>query len=399
MNSSTSTSDASSVRYIRRFLLAWLCLLLAPAALVVAVDPYQTLHRSFIADPPFYRDNERYQVPGLIDHYLRDGNYDSVVIGSSLSSNFTTELLQEHLGWRALNLSVRASTLGERAFIFQRAAATGKIRRVLFEINPTDFIDEDITPAADPRFPAYLYQDNPLRKWRYVFNESTVLQSMTILLRDTALAERYLLSHHRPLLDPDAWGFGVNQWSVWMDRAERANAIANFNTRDNRLALKADFDKTRLAQQRDSWQWQTGHRFIGVRQNLVELVRQHPDVEFRIWFGAVSLLRYAGDINMDAINKHVEVRRFIVKELAGLPNVKIYGFDNDADIVANLDNYMDVAHFSREIMHRILSDIGHDTHRLERDNIDPYCEHFRDSILQFDIPIPADGQAAAQPAT
>jgi hypothetical protein len=389
MNSSTSISDDSvSLRYIRRFLVCWLVLLFAPALLVIAVDPYQALHRSFLQDPPFYRDNERYQVPGLIDQYLRAGDFDSAIIGSSLSSNFTTDLLQEHLGWRAINLSVRASTLGERAFIFQRAVNSGKLKHVLFEINPTDFVDEDVTPEQIPTFPAYLYQDSFFGKWRYFFNQTTVFQAAAILLRDTVVADWYLKLEGKYLLDPDQWGFGVERWSFWMDGAERADAFAKFNTRENRQALKADFDKTRITQLRDSWEWQTGHAFKGVRQNLVDIVRSHPEVEFRIWFGAVSMLRYSADINMDAINKHVEVRRFIVNELADLPNVKIYSFDNDADIVSNLDNYMDVAHFSRNTLNRIATEISRDTHRLNRDNIAAFCDQFRKNILEFDVTVP-----------
>lgn len=391
MNSSISTSDpAVSARYIRRFLLCWLLLMLAPALFVVVVDPYQAIHRSFLDNPPFYKDNERYQVPGLIRHYLRDSDYNSVIIGSSLSSNFTTEHLQQHLGWNALNLSMRASTLAERSFVLQEAIRTGKVKHVLFEINPTDFMDDETDPRQDPAFPAYLYNDSLAAKWRYYFNQTIVLQAAAVLLHDAGMEQANMLVAGKPVFEADAWGFGINRWTNWLDSAERSETFSRYNTRDNLLALHADLEQKKPQQQRENWEWRTDYPFTGVRKNLVELVRNNPDVEFRIWFGAVSLLRYAGDINIDAINRHVEIRRIITNELSGLPNVKIYSFDNDMNIVGDLGNYMDVSHFSRAILEKVLQEIGRDTHRLHAADIDRFVETFRKNILEFEVKVPAE---------
>lgn len=93
---------------------------------------------------------------------------------------------------------------------------------------------------------------------------------------------------------------------------------------------------------------------------------------------------------MDAVNRHVELRRFVTKELATLPNVKIYSFDNDLDIVGDMKNYMDPSHFSRKIMTEILADMSRDSHRLYPQDIEVFAEKFRNNVLNFDIQAPSE---------
>lgn len=68
--SSDTNSERDSWRFISVFLAAWLLLMLLPALVVAIIDPYQVFHRTFLPKVYFYKENERYQMAGLIKNYL-----------------------------------------------------------------------------------------------------------------------------------------------------------------------------------------------------------------------------------------------------------------------------------------------------------------------------------------
>ena len=388
MNSFTSISDlTASRRFAIRLLLIWLFLLLLPAVLVIVVDPYQVFHRSWLPQVFFYKDNERYQVAGLVKHYLgHDSDYDSAVIGSSLSANITSEEVQATLGWKALNLSIRAGSLAERALVLQQALASGNIKHVLLELNPADTGDVE---ALGNTFPAYLYTNQWFDKYQYVFNQTLVLSSLALLEKNGWLNNFPEIVRKQFLLDPLKWSAeDVGSWNRWIQDAELNDAFNVYNNLANLSNKKQELNTIRQQQGREGWIWRTDYSFAEQKAVMLDSIRKHPEVEFRIWFAAASLWRYAADFNMDAINKHVELRRFVVSDLASLPNVRIYGFDNELSITAELHNYMDPTHFTRQIQSRILNEIANNNHRITLDNIDAYTVSFRDNILHFDVNIP-----------
>lgn len=387
MNSSTSTSD-NSRRFICIFLLAWLCLLCAPALLVLIVDPYHVFHRSIFSDQPFYKDNERYQVAGIIHHDLAPANPDSLVVGTSLSSNFTAAYIQKYFGWQAVNLSIRASTLSERTFVLEEALRSSNIKQVIFEINPADIGDGGVDVFHDPDFPLYLYQPGYTNKTRYLFNYSVASQSIALLMRNCESCNKTAQELGLPYFKKAAWGFGIEQWNEWLRDAEDNQAFTVFNTPERQLAMQQELDRIILSQGRDTWEWQNSFPFENIHNNLVAVIKKHPEIEFRIWFGAVSLYRYAGEDRASSINMYVALRRTVTNELAQLPNVRIYSFDNDKDIVGDMRNYMDSSHFSRSTLEYILSEMSKDTHRLQPETIDAFCEQFRQNIFSFKIKIP-----------
>ena len=72
-------------------------LLLLSAALVVWVDPFFQYHAP-LDDFPYLVDNQLTQNPGMAKHM----DYDSVILGSSMTVNFNTHWFEELMGLRAI---------------------------------------------------------------------------------------------------------------------------------------------------------------------------------------------------------------------------------------------------------------------------------------------------------
>lgn len=386
--------EHDSVRYIRRWLLLWLLALSLPAALVFAVDPYQVFHRSWLPRTFFYKDNERYQVAGLIKQYLgAAAGYDSIAIGTSMSSNFSSQDMDTFLGWRALNFSIRASSLSERLYVLDKALATGKVKHVLFEVFADDFQDSgESVDGPHSNFPYYLYTPAWRDKQHYLFNVS-VLQAAYALLGEQGYLNALPVAW-RTAVPAGKWVEGVPRladWSVWLADAERNALFARYNTPESLATLSAKLAQARQAQAAQQWAWRADccHRTADL---IRAVVRAHPEVDFRIWLAAASLNRYASDANMDYTNQNVEIRRHLIRTLADEPNVQLFGFDNDLAITADLHNYMDTVHFTRTIEQTVLRAVASGQYRLAARDADVYADTFRSHIEDFSIVVPPQRQ-------
>ncbi len=177
-----------------------------------------------------------------------------------------------------------------------------------------------------------------------------------------------------------------------MDDPGQQAVFGRFNHRDNLKKLQTEWAVAKQQQQRDQWRWRTDYPFAQQTAPLVDTIHAHPDVEFYLWFAPTSLGRYVSEPDMHFINRNVEYRRFLVKTLAGLPNVKLFGFDNELSITATMQNYMDVSHYNAQTQHRILQDMAVGNHRLTTDTIDAYVEQFRKNLLAYELVLPLETQ-------
>ena len=365
-------------------------LVCVPPLVVFVVDPYQVFHRSWLPRVFFYKDNERYQVAGLLKQYLaHDNSFDSVIVGSSVSANIAASDMQSTLDWRALNVSMRAASLQERYFVLQQALASPKIRRVLLEVYASDIQTDTGFVTEQSGFPVYLYSDSWFDKRRYVFNFSVFYHALVLSKLNGYLD--FLPVSVSAWIQPaaDGWHEGdVDDWNVWITDPGHAEEFERFNQPENLARKREALARAREEQHRTAWEWRRDYPFTMQKTCIVDIVRAHPDVQFVIWFAPVSLARYASENAMDTINQQVELRRFLVKSLAALSHVQIYGFDNVLDFTANLHNYMDYSHYTQERQRWVLREMAQGHYRMDEDTVDAYVEQLRRNILLFDIPTP-----------
>lgn len=75
----------------------------------------------------------------------------------------------------------------------------------------------------------------------------------------------------------------------------------------------------------------------------------------------------------------------ITERLTAYENVTVYFFQGDTDIIKNLDNYMDVLHFS-EAVNRLLCDrIAAGEGRVTATSLPAKLEALRETVIQFSL--------------
>lgn len=78
------------------------------------------------------------------------------------------------------------------------------------------------------------------------------------------------------------------------------------------------------------------------------------------------------------------MEQIVIEKLLECPNVHLYSFTNDFDLICNLDNYKDRVHYSAEINSGILEWIVQGKHELTKDNYETYVSDIIDFYTTYD---------------
>jgi len=100
---------------------ALLALVLLLMGLMYALDPFF----QFRVRDNSYMLNPRYVNPGLIKNH----DYDSILIGSSMAQNFDMDIFRQELGGKPLKIAIGGLTALETAEYMELAHSVGKAER------------------------------------------------------------------------------------------------------------------------------------------------------------------------------------------------------------------------------------------------------------------------------
>ena len=115
---------------VARFTMFAILLAIGVALLTSIIDPLQFYHKATWYSPVFSTE-QRYQNPGLARNY----DYDTIIIGTSMTENFIPAEVDKALGGKTLKLSIRGSTADEHFKIASLALQTGKVKKVLWGLD------------------------------------------------------------------------------------------------------------------------------------------------------------------------------------------------------------------------------------------------------------------------
>lgn len=344
------------MRYLAIFAATWGGILLAAAALVGVVDPLQVYHKAWY--PPELGE-ERFQNPGLARHY----DYAAVLVGSSYTQNFSPRELAESLGLKTLRLSISGATAHEEFQTVRLALRTGKPRLVLWNVNHAAFLGGADKVHESAFFPAYLYDQNPWNDTGYLLNRDVVRQSFRLLRRHCCA---------RAEVD-ESFLETLNNWGPGQYTFSRARMLMDWQ----RMACSAGSAK-RVAPD----------EMVGSAQrNLEPLLRDHPGTRFILFFPPYSMpgQKYLARYQPETWAAFLALKRRVYA-LADLPNVSVFDFQDDFDVVANLDLYKDLWHYLPEINSRMTRAFASGAGRVAPDDRESRIRRFEKAVAAYPLP-------------
>jgi len=331
-----------------------------PALLVLAVDPFQVVHRPFLR-PLLFIENDRYQNAGLIRQYLARGDaFDSVVIGTSMSEDFRSLQAGAALGsGRVLRLTVRGGNAEALALLANAALETGKVRHVLWEVYRGYW---DPAWMEKLQMPSELYTDrSPWGVRHYLFSHDAVATSIAILKGTQAGVRDFDLLHDET------------------SRSEKANR--EFNSPESLAKLRAEIDPADpLVPSPPPPNAAEIERAI--RDDLFGVIDAHPGATYALVFPPVSYLDLARRGSPELARRAL-VLRLLAAEAAKRPNVALFGFDTLSCIGGDLRNYRDYNHFLPEVAELIAASLRAGRNRITPATVELYLRRTESQVLEW----------------
>ena len=112
---------------------------------------------------------------------------------------------------------------------------------------------------------------------------------------------------------------------------------------------------------------------------LTEQVEAHPKTQFMFFYPAYSMLWWDGIYRTGERDAYIYCEKEMTKALLQYENVRIFCFQNEPEILTNLENYMDSIHFSPEINRLMLDQMIAGEYEMTLDNY----EKTLDGVKEF----------------
>ncbi|MDE6995424.1 MAG: hypothetical protein K2P41_13550, partial [Lachnospiraceae bacterium] len=255
----TAVPYAAVMNKYKKWIISILCVIClffaSVAALVIYVDPFFQYHAP-LEEFPYLVDNQLSQNPGMAKHM----EYDSVILGSSMTVNFNTNWFSELMDLNTIKLNYSGAYPKDQSNIMRLIFDSGnQVKKVFLGIDVTAYtggVEETKYPV-----PYYLYDGNLINDVQYLFNKDVLLN--------------YIL---RPIADPDKTDLATVYQSWWTDEYYNIQWVMH-----NYVQPEAVEEETPAEAYLES----TG-RNLDV--NICPYIEQNPDTEFYVFFPPGSIL-------------------------------------------------------------------------------------------------------------
>lgn len=290
---------------------------------VWVVDPLFHYHRPFpfLSYKLYY---ERYVNDGI----LRNFDYDTVIIGTSMAQNFKPSEAEELFGGTCVKTTFSGAGYRELSDNLRRALKRNdRLHTVIWAMDYNAMIREADWGQYD-EYPTYLYDDNPFNDVSYVFNKS-------ILYRNV-LSNVVMTLTGAPSTTMD-------EYSSWDKETGLKYVMQTYDRYHVEEDMPAVLDEREQKNVREN-----------IAQNVISLANQYPDTTFYIFYTPYSICYWDSLIQEGSIERQFEAERLATEMMLACPNIRLYNFFDKYEVITNLDNYRDKEHYAAHINSAIL---------------------------------------------
>ena len=336
----------SSKRWMAAMFAVLMILLVGFAGVIIAVDPYFHYHAP-LSGLSYELNNERSQNDGIIKHF----DYDAMVIGTSMAENYKTSQVDELFGVNSIKTTFAGGTYKELNDNIATAIEYNPNLKLVIRPLDYSYIMDDPNRIRDDLgdYPDYLYDDNPFNDVNYFFNKEILFDICIPMLTDAAAGK----------------GAGItsfDDYANWMSTAEfGAEAVLGDRTEFAEPTTRAPFvDEVKETVEEN------------ITQNVIQLAKDNPDIQFYYYFTPYSIAWWGAQNEIGTVQRWIAAEKYAIELMLECDNIHLFSFNNEFDIITNLDNYRDECHHGDWINTQILGWMYSGTDELTKDNYEEY---------------------------
>ena len=341
----------------RKWFLKCITLLIAAllfiAFAVVFVDPYFHYHKPY----PFlsYRlHDERYTNDGISRHF----DFDAIITGTSMTQNTKPSEMDAYFGTHSVKEPFPGAGYKELAENLDRALTRNpNVSTVLLAVDYNGLLRDGNWQQYDS-YPTYLYDDNPFNDASYLFNKSILYHGVLPNLAMT--------------LSGDA-STTMDEYSSWERETGLDQILASYDRDHLDLNVITTFGAEEYETVTDT-----------ITSNIIQIVNKYPDTTFYLFYPPYSICYWDAQNLRGTIPRQLKAEQTATELLLDCPNVKLYNFFDQYDIICNPDYYCDDGHYSAEINSLILKWISEGTGLVTKENYLEKLQKEEDFFLNYD---------------
>ncbi|MDE7478933.1 MAG: hypothetical protein K2M91_13490 [Lachnospiraceae bacterium] len=316
-------------------------------------DPYFHFHKPF--DFVSYRlYDERYTNDGISRHF----DFDAMITGTSMAQNFKPGELDNLFGTQSVKETFSGAGYKELSQNLERALGRNRnLRTVIWALDYNGLIREKDWTQYEG-YPEYLYDNNPWNDVQYVFNKSVFYHGVMANVVKTVTRQP------RTTMD---------EYSSW-DRELGLNHILQ------------SYDRNHVEEDMPAVLGSEEQVIVreNITENIVSLVNKYPDTIFYVFYTPYSICYWDSLLQEGSMIRQFEAEQLATELLLECPNVKLYNFYDQYDIITDLDNYTDKEHYAAYVNSMILEWIVEDEGLVTKDNYLDMLERERQYYINYD---------------
>ena len=283
--------------------------------LVIIIDPFFQYHKP-LSWFPYIVDNQLSQNPGM----ARNMEYDSVILGSSMTVNFDTDWFRELQGLSTIKLNYNGAYPKDQANIMEQIfESDNEVKKIFLGIDIpayTGGVEETKYPI-----PEYLYDQNKLNDIYYLLNKDVLLN--------------YIFRAYVDAKDRTDLSEVYKTW--WTDE---------YFNRD--LVLR-DYIPPKAVEQPQLPAIYLEALDANLSNNICPYIEEHPDTEFVMFFTPYSILYWYGVNVENKVDATLAEFSYTMDRLLAYENVRVFLFSDQEWIITDLNLYADYCHYHTDI--------------------------------------------------
>lgn len=337
-----------SGKYIIVFVITAFLGLMIAAGLTFVIDPYFQYHMPWFGKEA-YANNERYCNPGL----AKNAEYDSVIVGSSMSENFNCNWFDEGYCVNTLKLTYSGCSAQDWVNAVIMAEERQNVKYVFGNIDMR--VLEQEYGKERYKLPEYLYDKN-------YFNDVYYLLNKDVLFGETMNRLQYNYKGNQK--NAYAWydqQKGEYGHKYLMERRGYNGEIQNTTNKE-----RIDDNTIRVVAQ------------------IKETILKYPDTTFEIFYSPYSILYFYDKAVNGEFEKLVEIYRYSIKELLECENCNIYfPAYNNIEMITDLDSYKDLEHYDIDIQYLIFEEMRDGVNMVTKENYTDIINWLRNTVMNY----------------
>lgn len=284
--------------------------------LIILIDPFLHYHAP-LGKLSAAETDERSQMIGVATNMT----YETALIGSSMSENFVASWFSDgHFGNSSVKLCMQGAHFSDYDFLFKEVTKHPEVRNIVFSLD--NYLLTNYPDQYPVTIPSYLSNDDYSDDAYYIWNQSVLFEYLP----------KFIINNIRT-------GFNADSAYVWAPDYDFSKYTArNIYTTQRKLEIDEEKPFDTYFNNADS--------FLA---SIKPYIESRPDVTFYFYASPYSIYFWDDCVRHGNLTAEICTLERVYKELLAYDNVRIFYFQNDYDIITNLDNYRDYSHFDQPI--------------------------------------------------